>query len=475
MIPMSLRWIARQLNGQLLGPDYTIEQVSCDSRQIGAGDCFLALTGKRFDGHQFITQATAKGAGALIVSQPQQTSLPQLIVDDTRLALGQLGALVRQQVAPRVIAITGSCGKTTVKEMIAAILANHASADEVLATAGNFNNDIGVPLTLLRLQPQHRFAVMELGANHQGEIAYTTGLVRPDVALITNVGAAHLEGFGNIEDVARAKGEIFEGLSLQGTAIYDLQSDFADHWKKTCQGRMLCGFAVDNAAPVRADRIRVDQQGCALFDLLTAAGTIAIHLPLPGQHNVANALAAAAACLAVGVTLPEIARGLADMQPVAGRLNAIHPAPHFTLIDDTYNANVTSVTAAITLLAQQPGFRVLVLGDMGELGPDGQAYHAQMGELADSLGLELLVTQGELSRHCGDGFKGEHHHFDNRELLSQFLISRLLEGDGTAPDNGSTPLTVLVKGSRSAKMEQVVSRLTQSQLASSEFRSSIEC
>lgn len=473
MMPMRLSWIAAQLDWQLLGSDRTIEGITTDSRQVKSGDCFLALCGERFDAHEFIPDVVARGAGALIVSTAQELAeaqgVPQLVVKDTRLALGQLGALVRQQVAPKVIAITGSCGKTTVKEMIAAILANRGN---VLATAGNFNNDIGVPLTLLRLEPQHEFAVMELGANHQGEIAYTTAMAKPDVALITNIGAAHLEGFGDIDDVANAKGEIFSGLSNGGTAIYDLASEYADRWQNLCQGRMLCGFSLTDEAgeaPVSASQISLDKQSCAAFELHTPLGQVAIRLGIPGRHNVANVLAAAAACLAVGITLDEIKTGLANMVPVGGRLNVTTPAPGFTLIDDTYNANVTSVTAAINLLAQRSGLRVLVLGDMGELGEDARHYHREMGRLAAEAGLELLVTQGQLSSACGDLFTGEYHHFEDQEVLSHFLVERL------AADATDVPLTILVKGSRSAKMERVVAMLSTSQLASIEYRSSFEC
>ena len=466
MIAMNLGWIAEQLGWQLIGEDCTITAVSTDSRRIGDGDCFLALSGERFNAHDFIPDVVARGAAAVIVSERQAIDIPQLLVSDTRQALGELGALVRRQVAPRTVAITGSCGKTTVKEMCAAIL---ALKGKVLYTAGNFNNDIGVPLTLLRLESDHEFAVMELGANHGGEIDYTTQLVKPEVAMVTNVGASHLEGFGTVDDVARAKGEIYGGLAPDGTAIYDLQSDYADYWKNLCQGRKLCGFAVNGDAPVRAVNVRLDADGCAHFDLHSPQGDIPVQLALPGEHNVANALAAAAACLALGASLAQVAVGLLAVRPVGGRLNMLQPADNFTLIDDTYNANVTSVTAAITLLAQRPGFRVLVLGDMGELGDDARHYHALIGQRADAAGIDLLITRGALSRHCGDDFGGEHHHFDDHEVLSHFLVDRL---DALAND---APLTVLVKGSRSATMEQVVQLLAKSRLASFEFRSSFEC
>lgn len=447
MIPLQTTEIAQLVQGQLIGADVQINSISTDSRNIAKGDLFIALKGPNFDAHQFIADVVAKGAAAVIVEQEMAVAVPQIIVPDSRLALGALGAAVKQKVNPKSVAVTGSVGKTTVKEMMAAILNRIGN---VLATAGNFNNDIGAPLTLLRLTEQHQYAVMELGANHLGEIAYTSALVKPEVSIITNVAAAHLEGFGDLFGVARAKGEIYGTLSQHGVAIVPLDSEFSDYWLKRLQDKKVLTFSSTQAADFTAENIVLNEQGCASFDLVCPQGRIFIQLVLPGKHNVANALAAAAATLTLGASLTDVQLGLAAMKPVKGRINVTRASDRLRLIDDTYNANSESTKAAIDLLATYPGFRVLVFGDMGELGADARLYHEEVGLYAKQKGINLLFTLGVLSQSASDLFNGQGAHFSSRQQLIQKL-SPILDEQFDA--------TVLVKGSRSAKMELVVQDL----------------
>ena len=441
MIPLSLQDIAKVLGGQLLGEERTIAAVSSDSRQIPADCLFVALKGERFDGHSFCAQAVADGAAALLVSEPLPVAVPQVVVPDTRYGLGQLGAMVRNRVAPKVIAITGSCGKTTVKEMCAAILSQRGS---VLATQGNLNNEIGVPLTLLRLTPEHQFAVLELGANHPGEIAWTTSLARPDVALINNVAAAHLEGFGSLQGVALAKSEIFTGLVEQGVAVVNADSEFYSHWRADLEPNLI-SFGLENRrADVLARDIERDALGCHRFTLVTPLGEMDVHLPIPGRHNISNALAATAATLPLGMTLPMIKRGLEMMQPVKGRL-CIQQLPGVTLIDDTYNASVESVLAAIDTLAAMSGYRVLVFGDMGELGLEAEAQHRRVGQHARLAGLDAVYTVGPLAALSAEEAHGRH--FADKPALLAALGDLLQQ---------QPAITLLAKGARSSRMEEVI-------------------
>lgn len=458
MIKLSLSEIASMLNANLQGPDLTIDSVSTDSRTLSGAALFIALKGTNFDGNRFLADVAAKGAIALICSEvpPESVTIPYILVPDGRAALGQLAAALKQKLSPKTIAITGSAGKTTVKEMLHAILSAAESdsvqpQETVLATAGNFNNEIGVPLTLLRLTEQHKYAVIELGANHHGEIAYTTALVKPDVALITNAAASHLEGFGDIYGVARAKAEIYTGLGTSGTAVVSLDSDYSDYWLKQVQSLSLLTFSLDKShADFYASAVQLDALGCAHFTLHSPTGSYPISLTVPGRHNVANALAAAAAAVAVGVKVAQIQKGLASMPAVKGRTNLLQLSPRLRVIDDTYNANVESVKAAIDLLASYPGFRGLLLGDLGELGTNARLYHEQIGEYAKNAGINLLFTVGVLSQSASDLFHGQSAHFSQR----QSMLDRLLPLISAQQD-----VTLLVKGSRSAKMELVVQDL----------------
>jgi UDP-N-acetylmuramoyl-tripeptide--D-alanyl-D-alanine ligase len=441
MIPLSLLDIAKALGASLQGADTTITAVSTDSRRVEPGCLFVALQGERFDGHEFCAQAVRDGAAALLVSEPLPLECPQLVVADTRYALGQLGALVRSLLKLKVIAITGSCGKTTVKEMCAAIL---NQAGPVLATQGNLNNEIGVPLTLLRLTPEHQFAVLELGANHPGEIAWTTSLVKPDVALINNVAAAHLEGFGSLQGVALAKSEIFNGLDDRGMAIVNADSEFYSHWRADLEPNMLSFGLQNRHADFLARDITTDASGCCRFTLVTPLGEMDLALPIPGRHNISNALAAAAATQSLGMTLPVIQQGLQAMKPVKGRL-CIQHLPGITLIDDTYNASAESVLAAIDTLAAMPGYRVLVFGDMGELGLEAEAQHRRIGEHVRQMGLDGLYTVGTLSALTSAAADGQH--FADKSTLFSALGALLQQH----PD-----ITLLAKGARSARMEEVI-------------------
>ena len=443
---MSLAQIAQVTDGQLLNcPDTVlmVKNISTDTRTVSAGSLFLALQGERFDAHDFAAQAADKDAVAIVVSRPlPDVSLPQILVADTRIALGQIAAWVRNQLDLQIVAITGSCGKTTVKEMCAAILRQSAP---VLATQGNLNNEIGVPQTLLRLTPDERYAVVELGANHPGEIAWTTSLVKPDVAVINNVAAAHLAGFGSLRGVAVAKTEIFSGLSETGTAIINADSEFYDWWREILSVRTL-SFGVENPkADFRAENIEQNEAGIASFMLICPLGRIAIQLPVPGLHNVSNALAAAAVTTSLGLSLEQVKSGLMTMVPVKGRFCVQKLSDSVTVIDDTYNASVQSVMAAIDTLSVMPGYRVLVFGDMGELGADAATLHRQIGEHAKAKKLDTVLTIGELSRNTAEAASGQH--FVNKESLYQALQQLMQQ---------QRPVTILAKGARSARMEDVV-------------------
>ncbi|WP_033575430.1 UDP-N-acetylmuramoyl-tripeptide--D-alanyl-D-alanine ligase [Dickeya chrysanthemi] len=447
MIRVSLRQLADVLGARLVGKDLIISDVSTDTRKLTAGCLFVALRGEKFDAHDYAADAVNYGAAALLVSKHLPIEVPQLVVDDTRLALGVMAGWVRQQSQARVVALTGSSGKTSVKEMTASIL---RQCGNVLYTAGNFNNDIGVPLTLFRLTPEHDYAVIELGANHIGEIAYTTAMVRPEAALVNNLAAAHLEGFGSLEGVAQAKGEIFGGLPAQGVAIINADSNDEARWQDVLAGKTLWRFSPQERDGVDfyASDIRISERGTD-FVLHSPMGDIAVTLPLPGRHNIANALAATALALAVGASLEAVKVGLEQLQAVSGRLFPIALAPGKLLLDDSYNANVGSMTAAVHVLAEMPGYRVMVVGDMAELGQDAQACHRQVGEAACKANIDKVLSVGALSALIGET-SGTGEHFDNKTALIDRLRALVTQHN---------TITVLIKGSRSAAMEQVVHAL----------------
>jgi len=431
------------LGARLIGQDLAFIGVSSDSRHIVPGSLFIALRGPNHDGHQHVTAAAKEGAVAALVEHPVECAIPQLIVADSRLALGRLAAAWRQHLATPLVAVTGSNGKTTVKEMCAAIL---AQAGATLATRGNLNNDIGVPLTLLRLQQGQRFGVIEMGANHPGEIAYLTAITRPQVAILNNAAAAHLEGFGSLEGVARAKGEIFAGLAENGVAVVNADDDYAPMWRELTRDRQVLTFGLELPADVTA-RWQGDIYGSRL-EVTTPVAEFMLDLPLPGRHNVMNALAAVAAATALNIDSQLIVAGLESMQAVGGRLQARRGSRGATVIDDSYNANPASMRAGIRVLAGCKGLRFLALGDMGELGEGAAELHREVGAAAREAGLDCLYACGNLSRGAAEAFGENGYFFEQQQQLIEALLP-LMKSD----------VTVLVKGSRSSRMERVVDAL----------------
>ena len=445
---MLLSTLKAPLKATLRGEDSRFDSVSIDARQVQAGGLFVALPGTRVDGHDFIAQARERGAVAAMVQRPVDDPLPQLLVADCQIALGQLGALNRAAFTQPLVAITGSSGKTTVKEMLASIL---RQCGPVLATRGNLNNELGVPLTLLELSAEHQFAVVEMGAGAVGDIAYCMALAKPDVSVLTNAGVAHIGRFGSEEAIARTKGEIFSELDAAGQAVINLDSRWYADWLATLGARKSWSFSLNNsAASLYAEDLNIDPRGRPGFRMVTRQGDIAIQLNLLGEHNVANALTASAAALALGVSLNEIAAGLAALQPVAGRGRSMAGHKGAVIIDDCYNANPVSVRAAIDVLAGLAGRRVLVLGDMGELGATEQQSHQQIGEYARDCGLDALYATGRLSALAADAFGEGGRSFADRATLAQALKTEL-----------NPNVRVLVKGSRSAGMEEVVAALVE--------------
>ncbi|WP_439887600.1 UDP-N-acetylmuramoyl-tripeptide--D-alanyl-D-alanine ligase [Pseudomonas sp. MBLB4123] len=444
---LRLSEVADALGGRLIGADVAFEAVGSDSRAIRPGQLFVALVGPRFDGHDYLAEVAAKGAvAALVQREVAEAPLPQLLVADTRLALGRLGALNRQAYDGPLAAVTGSSGKTTVKEMLASIL-REGLGGAVLATRGNLNNDLGAPLTLLELAPEHRGAVIELGANHVGEIAYTVGLTRPRVAILTNAGSAHVGEFGGPEKIVEAKGEIIEGLGEDGIAVLNLDDQAFAIWQRRAKGRRVLSFALTNpAADYHAADLARDARGCPAFTLRCAAGQARIQLNLLGEHNVANALAAAAAAHALSVPLVDIKAGLEKLQPVKGRAVAQLATNGMRVIDDSYNANPASICAAIDILAGFSGRTVLVLGDIGELGAWAEQGHREVGRYAAGK-VDALYAVGPLMAYAVEEFGTNGRHFADQASL----ISAL------GAEQGDT--TILIKGSRSAAMENIVAAL----------------
>lgn len=443
--PLSLNEVAGALQGRVVGADVTFAAVSTDSRAIEPGQLFIALTGPRFDGHDYLADVAAKGAvAALVEREVAGAPLSQLVVKDTRIALGQLGALNRAAFTGRVAAVTGSSGKTTVKEMLASILRTQG---DVLATRGNLNNDLGAPLTLLQLAPEHQSAVIELGANRVGEIAYTVALTRPQVAIITNAGTAHVGEFGGQDKIVLAKGEILEGLAADGVAILNRDDKAFDTWQARADGRRVSSFGLHDArADFHASDVKRDARGCPGFTLQGPAGEAAVQLNLLGEHNVTNALAAAAAAHALGVPLVGIVSGLQNLQPVKGRAVAQLATNGMRVIDDSYNANPASICAAIDILAGFSGRTVLVLGDMGELGAWAESSHREVGTYAIGK-VAALYAVGPLMSHAVQAFGSAGRHFADQSSLIQALAEE------------ASTTTILIKGSRSAAMDKVVAAL----------------
>ncbi len=441
---MHLSEAAIATQGRIIGNDVLFNSVGTDSRALSKDQLFIALKGEHFDGHVYARQCLTQGAAAVMVSVTEPGLSSALLVADTRLSLGDLAAYWRRKFTIPLAAITGSNGKTTVKEMLASILNVHTSdADSVLATQGNLNNDIGLPLTLLRLRQHHRYAVVEMGMNHTGEISYLTAIGRPTVALINNATSAHLGELGSVEAIAKAKGEIFEGMAADGIAVINADDAFAPLWKKLAAPHQIMTFGLDSAADVSAT-YQLQADGSDL-QIHTPQGAAKTYLPVPGLHNVCNALAAAAAALAMQIPLATVAKGLAGFGGVKGRLQQKTGINGALVIDDTYNANPASMKAAIDVLAARPEEKLLVLGDMAELGADATKLHAEIGSYSKAAGIKALYTLGDLSRETVKAFGEGARHYETPQALAHDLAKSMKAG-----------VAVLVKGSRFMQMERVV-------------------
>jgi len=438
---MSLAIVADVLKAPLIGDDARFSGVSTDTRTLAHGELYVALTGPHFDGHTFLAEAISAGAAGALLGREIQTSLPYVRVPDTRLALGALASFWRAQFSVPVIGVTGSNGKTTVKEMIGSIMAETGRG---CVTRGNLNNDIGVPLTLLRLSAHDRYAVIEMGMNHLGEIEYLSRLVRPTIALITNAAEAHLAGVGSVEQVAQAKGEIFAGLGADGVAIINAEDRFRDFWQRLAAPRRSITFGLTRSADVTCHYVAA-RNGSDVLLMTNSHGEILMRLPLLGRHNVMNALAASAAALNAGASLAQVKTGLEKLKGISGRLEVKEGVSGARVIDDTYNANPGSVAAGLQVLKESTGERVLVLGDMAELGESAQDIHRRVGELAKQLGIERLYALGDLAALAAKSFGKGGKHFKNDAALTEALVDIMHAG-----------MTLLVKGSRVMQMERVV-------------------
>ncbi|MGR2921111.1 UDP-N-acetylmuramoyl-tripeptide--D-alanyl-D-alanine ligase [Acinetobacter sp. 1125_18A] len=452
-------WSAAQLAEATQGywyldqaPQGEIKRILTDSRHAELGDAFLALKGERFDAHDFVAQVAENGCQIAIVSHPVDVNICQLVVADTRLALGHLGAYRRAQHPQlKVIALTGSSGKTTTKEMLGSILSRLAPT---LITRGNLNNDLGVPMMLLELRSEHQYAVMELGASHQGEIDYTSNLVQPHVAGILNIGTAHLGEFGGRDGICRAKSEIYRHIDQAGTAIVPAHDDFTDTIRQVVDTEQVLSFG--QGGEVFATDVQLYAQS-AIFTLNTPQGARTVNLPFAGEHNVHNAEAAAAFALAIGVGLDDIVIGLESAQGAKGRLNFIHKHKHL-FIDDTYNANPTSMRAAAEVLAQQQGIKVMVIGDIGELGDTAAQQHYMLGrDLVSVDGIQFVVAVGEFAPATQEGARSTQYGKKLQAFLSQEQALPLLLS--LIATHQPQSMSFLFKGSRYTHMETLMADL----------------
>ncbi len=440
MIHMSLSRVAAVLGCVPLESDLTFTGITTDSRQISPGMVFAALPGETFDGHNYIRQAEECGAVAVLVCREVETTLPVLLVADVLMALGKLAADWRQQCPAKVVGITGSNGKTTVKEMIASILRQKGA---VLATHGNFNNELGLPLTVFKLDTLDDYAILEMGASNPGDITYLADIARPDIGVITNIGPAHLQGFISVEGVAQSKGELYAALPADGTAIINAAEPWVNLWQSINKAGTVSFFNGDDESHIHARQTEDEVVIC------TPVGEYPLQLSLPGQHNLANAMAATAVCLALGASPAEIKTGLEAVKPVPGRLSLKQSNSGWTVIDDTYNANPASLYAALQVLTRQNGEPWLVLGDMKELGADSRKMHAELGDAARVLGVKRLFGLGDASAATVGAFGDGAVHFSSKDELIEFLLKQLRTG-----------VTCLVKGSRSMGMEHVVDAIS---------------
>ena len=448
MRPVSLSQLAAWCEGRHLGAEATIEAIGTDSRKLPPNALFVALRGENFDGHDFVAQAAANGAAALLLHRDVETGLPRVLCADTEEALGEIAAGMQKGRPAVVVALTGSNGKTSVKTLVTGMLAR---AGRTYCNPGNRNNEIGLPLAVLDAPEDAAFAVYEMGAGKPGDIAYLASIVPPQVALVNNVAPAHMERMGSLLGIAETKGAIYEALPDDGIAVINADDAFAPWFHTVVGARRSFRFGIDNDADVRASRVLPRPEG-SRFLLHTPAGQAEIALPLPGLHNVRNALAASALALAAGAPLEAIVAGLQEAQPVAGRQVAFRLGNGATVVDDSYNANPGSVAAAIATLAGAGGEGWLVLGDMKELGPEAEALHAQIGAQAREARIARLWTVGALSRAASAAFGAKAAHFDSQDALVAALKEAM---DGT----DAAQLRLLVKGSRSSAMDRVVAAL----------------
>ncbi|OED40765.1 hypothetical protein AB833_11470 [Chromatiales bacterium (ex Bugula neritina AB1)] len=439
--------LAAVCGGHLEGSDLEIARANTNSRTVQSGDLFVCLRGDRFDGHDYALDAINQGAVAVVAETAIETGATQLVVPDSQRAFGMLAMLWRQRLAVKLIAVTGSNGKTTVKQILTAIC---RASGTVHATRANDNNQIGVPQTLLGISAHHQYAVVEMGANQLGEIASLAEIAQPDVAVITNVSASHLQGFGTIATVAEEKAAIYDGLADDGTSVINLDDDFADYWRHKNSHRNILTFGSGADADVSTSRV-----GSGRILLQIKGESVECDYFLPGEHNVLNAAAAAAAAIAAGISVERIIAGLKEAEPVSGRLNFHNLDSGHIIIDDTYNANPASTRAAIDVLQSVHGRKILVLGDLLELGEDAKRQHELIGQYARTHGVDQILSYGSLSRFAAKEFGEPENSFDNREALLRSL-----------PGAMTTQSVVLVKGSRSMRMEEVVAGLLEHDAAS---------
>lgn len=442
---MTLRELAHKIGADYEGDDRPFLGAVIDSRTVQPGALFVAIKGLRVDGHDFVDQAIHSGAGAVMVEKKQAVGVPQIIVKDVKEALGKMAAVWRQQFHIPILALTGSCGKTSTKEMMASIL---REAGVVLATEGNLNNFYGVPLMLLKIRPEHQFVILEMGTNSPGEIQYLTQMARPTLALITNIQASHLEGLKSLEGVSEEKSDIFTGLLAAGVAVINQDEPFAKSWESKISVERRVVFALESPADVFAKNVQYATDGVC-FDVCTPIGEVSVHLKMPGRHIVTNALAATAATLAAGATLNQVSSGLMHFQPVNGRCKPFELGQEILLIDDTYNASFPAVKSAIQTLAHYQGKKIFVMSNMGELGAFSAEYHRQMGELLTSSKIDVVLLFGEAGLlHETQKACPKAQYFETKAALIEALKSEMVPG-----------ATILVKGSHGNQMGQVVEAL----------------
>lgn len=445
---MTLTLLAQELHGEVLGDDVMFSNVSTDTRSLEKGDLYLALVGENFDGNNFVDAAESNGACAALVSRDVDCGIPTLRVADTHVALAEIAKIVRRRSAASVIALTGSQGKTTVKEMLGAILGN---AGDCLATQANLNNTIGVPLTLLKIEERHQYVVIEMGANSAGEIAFSVDATEPDIALITNASPAHIEGFGSLQGIVTAKGEIIDGLKGDGVMVLNADDAYVNEWAARAAGKRVVRFSYHNDsgdAEYFASDVKELGDGSSQFKLHTPQGEQMLRIQFLGRHNVLNAVAATAAAMEAGAGLENVVQGLTNLDPVTGRLSRVPGINGCKLIDDSYNASPGSFFAAIDVLSSLAGEKILVMGDMKELGDETDAAHRSVGDYASQASIDEFWAFGEKSRLAVDAYRGKGKYFDSKEALIEALKAR-----------SQTELTVLVKGSRGAKMDEIVTAL----------------